>query len=126
MTRAMRLLKPTLSCPLTLLALTLACSSQPQTSARDAADADDTGRTLDAKTSSERAILRDLSALPSAKPQHVGDAVVVAEAPYEAASGRTCRALQVTAAGKPSRRLACSDGKAWFFVPEVFGVSAPE
>jgi hypothetical protein len=98
-----------------------ACSSTPQTSARDAADANDTGRTLAAKNASERELLERLPRLPSGSVSKLGSTVVVADAPYTAASGRTCRSLRVGADGAPRReRLACSDGKAWFFVPDVF------
>jgi hypothetical protein len=75
---------------------------------------------------SERTLLRQLSTLPSGKQQQVGDATVTAEAPYQSASGRTCRALHVTRGKQQpaTQRLACSDGKSWFFVPDVFGSNA--
>jgi hypothetical protein len=54
----------------------------------------------------------------------VGDETVVGDAAYAAASGRTCRRLQLTqGSGPTSDRLACSDGGAWFFVPDVFDTS---
>lgn len=100
----------------------MACSSAPKPSARDIADANDTGRALTATNASERQLLQQAAALPAGAPRRVGNATVVGEPTYTAASGRMCRALHVTAAGsaKIVRRLACSDGKAWFFVPDVF------
>jgi hypothetical protein len=112
-----------LACVCAGAALLLACSSTPRASARDVADANDTGRLLDGKTASDRAVLAQLSVLPSGTPQRIGNALVVAEAPYSAASGRSCRALHLTPAQakSASNRLACSDGKSWFFVPNVLG-----
>jgi hypothetical protein len=104
----------------------VSCASQPTIGARDAADANDTGSTLKAQTSTERALLQRLGNLPSGSPQQVGDAVVVAEAPYAAASGRTCRALQITSSNEShaQSRLACTNGISWLFVPDVFGSSS--
>ncbi len=100
----------------------LGCAAEQPVSARDAADATDTGRTVSARTSSERALLQQVATLPSGSKRQVGDATVVAEAPYTAASGRTCRAVQITASGtqQASLRLACVSEKVWFFVPDVF------
>ena len=100
-----------------------ACTSAPVLSARDAADANDTGQTLGAKSESERALLRELPSLPSGSSRRIGDSSVVASLPYAAASGRTCRSLAITpaGAGKTRRQLACTDGNDWFFVPDVFG-----
>lgn len=105
-----------------------ACSPRPETSARDAADANDTGRVLAPRSESERALLQQLATLPSGVARRIADATVTAEAPYEAASGRTCRAISVSspATAKKSRRLACNDGKAWFFVPDVFSGTSTE
>lgn len=112
--------------PMLLIALLTSCSSTPATSARDAADANDTGRKLAPTGESERALLRQLSGLPNGKAQRVGDATIVAEPLYHAASGRSCRALSVTPSAKQqaTHRLACSDGQSWFFVPDVFGANA--
>lgn len=114
---------------LLLTAFLGACSHQPETSPRDAADANDTGKMLGPADESERALLRQLSSLPNGAAQRVGNATVLAEAPYEAASGRTCRALHVRSAPqgqRERRRLVCNDGKAWYFVPDVFGSNAGE
>jgi hypothetical protein len=71
-------------------------------------------------------VLKALVSLPSGKPQQVAGATVVAEPAYVAASGRTCRALSINATNRvdPRHRLACTNGGAWFFVPEVFGLEA--
>jgi hypothetical protein len=107
--------------------LCLSCS-KPVIAARDAADANDTGRTLAARSEAERAVLLKIATLPNDTPQQVGNITVVAGPPYDAASGRTCRALRLKSAGAggSSDRLACSVGGAWFFVPDVFAGSAAE
>jgi hypothetical protein len=104
------------------------CSSAPPPSARDVADANDTGGTLHPKNETDRELLKELPSLPSGTPQRVAGASVVADAPYTSASGRSCRAMHVTTqrAGRATPRLACTDGKAWFFVPDVFGNSSSE
>ena len=102
----------------------VACSSGPVPSPRDVADANDVGRTLYGKSADERALLVEVPSLPSGTPRRVGGATVVADAAYAAASGRACRVLHITEAStKVMSRLACSDGKSWFFVPDVFGAS---
>lgn len=105
--------------------LPLACAATPQPSAREVADANDTGQTLVGKTEQDRAVLREVAGLPSGVARRIGGTSVLAEAPYVAASGRTCRALQLSAQtpSPTTHRLACSDGQAWFFVPDVFGSS---
>ncbi len=109
-----------------LTALLIACSSEPMTSPRDAADANDTGRRLAPNGQTERALLSALPSLPSGNERRIGDASVIAEPPYGAASSRTCRALHITQGPtrKTSHRLACTDGSGWFFVPDIFGSNA--
>jgi hypothetical protein len=108
--------------------LQVACSSVPPASARDVADANDTGRALAASDATERALLGQVAMLPSGSPQRVAGVTVSAEQPYAAASGRKCRALIVTTTPSrpPTSRLACSDGAQWFFVPDVFGAEKAE
>ena len=108
---------------LLLLLLPLACSSVRQPSARDVADANDTGRAVPAVNATERQVLARVAGLPSGTAIQIGDATVNAEAPYVAASARSCRALHITSsASRQARdRLACNDGRAWFFVPDIFG-----
>ena len=109
-----------------LLTALLGGCARRETNARDAADANDAGRWLAASGEGERALLGRLSTLPSGTEQRMGDSVVVAEAPYDAASGRTCRALHVASPQThvKSHRLACRKGNAWFFVPDVFGANS--
>ncbi len=97
-------------------------------SARDVADANDTGRTVTPQTANERLLLQQISALPNGRPSRIGHANVVADAAYNAASGHTCRALRLTPSGArtPDHRLACTDGRGWFFVPDVFASTRPE
>lgn len=87
----------------------------------DAADANDTGRVLQANGESERAVLSQLDTFPTGPARRVGNLTVRAESPYPAASGRICRELHLFwgQAGMPRDRLACSNGAAWFFVPDV-------
>lgn len=107
-----------------LLVAALGCSPATVVSQRDVADANDTGRTLPAEDDADRALLRELTHLPSGSPRRFGSKSVVAEAPYTAASGRSCRTLHFTTTTRaPVSRLACNDGKNWFFVPDVFGAS---
>jgi hypothetical protein len=116
---------PTVRCWLTLLSLTLpiACSAAPAPSARDVADANDTGRTLNARSESERALLAEAGALPNTSSRRFGSTSVSAEPPYTAASGRTCRVLHITDATSTAarERLVCSTSNGWLFVPDVFG-----
>ena len=104
--------------------LLVGCSSSPKYSPRDTADANDTGATLSAKSELERALLRRAATLQTGTRQAFGESTVVAEAPYAAASGRTCRTLHVERGRAASHRLACSEGATWFFVPDVFGSEA--
>ncbi|WP_428265145.1 hypothetical protein [Haliangium sp.] len=70
----------------------------------------------------EREILLELPSLAPGQQASIAGRVVVAEAPYPAASARTCREVHISSdAGGPERaRLACREDDAWFFVPEVF------
>lgn len=92
----------------------------------------------------ERELLRRLPELPAEQPVSIGNAGVIAGAPYFAASGRTCRALTIRASqssgqtsgsapgqppsqasGQPSgdasrSRVACREDGDWFFVPQIF------
>ena len=69
----------------------------------------------------ERAILKQLGQLTTSKEAAIGGRAVVAGAPYTAASGRTCRSVNVRAAGAAPARihLACVISDAWSFVPDV-------
>ena len=107
------------------LSLLLGCSRAASLNPRDVADANDTGSTLAAKNEREQSVLRELPSLASGVPHQIAGAAVVADAPYQSASGRTCRAVHISS-GRSSddARLACGDGKVWFFVPGVFGDAA--
>jgi hypothetical protein len=104
-----------------LLLAVAGCASQSQGEPRDVADANDTGRSLPAQTRLEQDVLLALPSLESGRSRPVGNAVVVAEQAYTAASGRTCRALSIGVGGKNLARLACHSGGTWYFVPDVFG-----
>ena len=108
---------------LLLLLLPLACSSVRQPTARDVADANDTGRAVPAVSATERQVLSRVAGLPSGIATRIGDATVNAEAPYAAASARSCRALHITLSTSQQTldRVACNDGRVWFFVPDIFG-----
>jgi len=111
-----------------LAATLIGCSAPLALSPRDAADANDTGRRVVPSDAGERALLNQVAGLPSGGARQIGQTTVVAEDPYQAASGRVCRALRVTQEkNRATTRLACSDGKSWFFVPDVFASNpAPE
>ncbi len=102
----------------------LSCGGGAKPNPRDAADANDTGGTLPGRTASEQNILQQVAQLPPGSAKTIGDSVVIAEPAYYAASGRTCRALSITQGQRKqaSHRLACTDGRAWFFVPDVLGL----
>lgn len=106
----------------------IGCSVPPPVSPRDAADANDTGRRVAPNGEGERALLSQVSAFPSGALRQLGATSVVAEDPYQAASGRVCRALRLTREkSQQIVRLACNDGKSWFFVPDVFaGAPTPD
>ena len=101
--------------------LGVACGGARHATSIELANANDTGSTVKAETEVEREILKALPSLPSGVSRPVRGTAVIAQPAYTAASGRTCRALELGPAGRrPSSRLACSDGGAWFFVPGVF------
>ena len=85
--------------------------------------------TAEAASPAEAKVLEKLDRLPVAKATTVETLSVVADAPYAAASGKTCRRLTLTSQGsstsqappKTARtRLACRNGDGWSFVPSVF------
>jgi hypothetical protein len=86
-------------------------------------DANDTGGTVAPGNESERQLLAALGQMPAGAEQRIGSMRAVADRPYHAASGRTCRRVTFGASGPQGQsrtRLACSSGKEWFFVPDVF------
>ena len=71
----------------------------------------------------ERTILAKLGDLEDGVESSIDGYVVVAAAPYSAASGRTCRSVAFRpgdGAGAARSRLACLIEDRWAFVPEVF------
>lgn len=79
------------------------------------------GGKVEPASAGERRLLETVERLGSGKKEKVGELVVVAEAPYFAASGRLCRSIRIEQGGKPGRtRLVCKDGSSWFYAPEVF------
>lgn len=81
-----------------------------------------TGGRVEAGSDDERRILAQADALPAGEKTTVGSLAVVADEPYFAASGRTCRWLTVfTGKVGGDRRLACKDQRGWFFAPDVLG-----
>ena len=108
--------------------LVAACGgSTLQPTDRDLRDAADTGRTVEPRTPAEREMLSRLEQISADSPTVIGNQVVTAGPPYHAASARICRSLTVQQKGREgaASRLACTDGKAWFFVPDVLGAAAP-
>ena len=79
--------------------------------------------TAEAASPAEAKVLTMLEQLPPAQARSIEGLNVVADAPYSAASGKTCRRLTLTPLKPPKTsrtRLACRDGAAWGFVPSVF------
>lgn len=111
--------------PAVLLAACLvACGGAPKPHPRDAADAADTGRVVPVRDASEQAILQQAGTLKAGQPRPIGGATVIAGATYASAvDGRTCRSLRITRKRSTEQRLACTEGQAWFFVPDVFGLA---
>lgn len=81
----------------------------------------DEGGVVEPENEAQRRVLKELDALPAGRPRRVGSVTVVAEPPYFAGSGRTCRGLTFTSAGgrQSARLLACKEGRAWVYVPNV-------
>lgn len=80
------------------------------------------GGRVDAADDAERQLLAEAERLPAGKKTTVAGMTVIADEPYHAASGNTCRWLSISAGDGPgARRLACSDGAGWFFAPDVLG-----
>ena len=80
------------------------------------------GSKVEPSSSDETALLEKLDSLASGSKARVGGLTVVADRPYFAASGRTCRRVVISSGGRGGdrSRLACKDGEAWFFAPDVF------
>jgi hypothetical protein len=69
----------------------------------------------------ERKILALIGQVKPNTPTEVDDCLLVAEAPYFAASGRRCRKIRVTYKDRnASVRLVCENGRSWVYVPNVF------
>ena len=75
----------------------------------------------------ERELLRRLPELAPGEPAAIAGGEVVADRPYAAASGRSCRQLVLTPPGASSTsfRLACLIDGAWALVPDVLAPSSP-
>lgn len=79
--------------------------------------------TAEAASPAEEKVLTELDAWPPAAKKTIDSLEVIAEAPYAAASGKTCRRLVMTSTRPPrssKTRLACQSGDRWGFVPSVF------
>jgi hypothetical protein len=85
--------------------------------------------TQQASSPSEAKLLSRLDELPPVRETVVGNLVVLAEAPYHAASGKLCRRLLLSSKGAPKgtrARVACREAGAWNFVPSVFLVPSEQ
>ena len=79
--------------------------------------------TAEAASPAETKVLSQLEKLPPGQARSVDTLSVVADPPYAAASGKTCRRLTFTPLKPPkttTTRLACRSGDDWGFVPSVF------
>ncbi len=114
----------------TLPLIAVSCSSSHRPEPRDPSYASlvEPG-TREPSDDVERAILARLGELEPGAEEHIDGQVVVAGAPYAAASGRTCRTVTIrpsAQAAKPSSRLACLVEDVWAFVPDVLRLPIPE
>ena len=85
--------------------------------------------TAEPASPAETKVLAQLEQLPPTQASTIDGLSVVADAPYAAASGKTCRRLTLTSVKPPKAsrvRLACRNGDAWGFVPSVFLVPAEQ
>lgn len=104
-----------LTCVICLLA---GCGSSGQASRPAASGAG----VIAPRDDSERAVLRSLDSLATGVRRTIGNITAVAEEPYHAASGRVCRWVRMSFGHRSpgtERRLACKQGKAWFFALDV-------
>lgn len=101
--------------PLTLALACAACGSAPPPQPLHAGDK------AEPRSDTERDVLGQLDGWPAGQAKTVGGVKVVAEPPYVAASGSTCRWLQLEGQKGAERRLACQDreGTPWFYAPSV-------
>jgi hypothetical protein len=106
--------------PLPLALALMSCSGSappPETAAAPAR----AGGTIPPANSAEKEILLRIDQMPARAAVRVQGLTVIADYPYVAASGRTCRRItQTSSSGASAERLACSDGRTWFYVPTVF------
>ena len=78
------------------------------------------GPVVEPADAAERQLLARLEGLASGSTVQLEGRTFVAGDVYAAASGRRCRTLELTAnGGAQQTRLACHDGQAWFFAPDV-------
>lgn len=80
-----------------------------------------------AETKGEQELLARLGDVPTGEPVTVAGQVFVVDAPYAAASGRTCRSITVRGPegeGQPEVKLACDGPGGWELVPDPFAQDA--
>ena len=85
-------------------------------------DSHDAGGRVAPVSGEDQQLLERLGEMPSEGSVQIGAHEYQVGAPYHAANGRQCRS--VVGQGddsKATRRLSCSEGNGWFFVPDVFG-----
>jgi hypothetical protein len=94
-----------------------------------AAAPQNTGNKGEPGSKAEQLALGAVEGLAPGASSIVGDLELRAEPAYSSASGRLCRWLLLTPRGRGAarRRLACKDGAAWFYAPDVLAapVGAP-
>jgi hypothetical protein len=121
------------------LGVQVGCSSQSAPTNIHAVHAHDvtTPGVVEAEGSDEAEVLKLVKDLKTGKSTQVGRLVVTAEAPYRAASGRTCRTIALKKAASTEGRLACTEhligeepqdspdreDARWVFVPTVVSQS---
>lgn len=101
--------------PLLVASFACACGSPPSPGPLHAGDK------AEPRSDAERTVLGQLDGWPPGEAKTIGGVEVVAEPPYMAASGSTCRWLQLEGPKGAERRLACKDREStpWFYAPSV-------
>jgi hypothetical protein len=106
-----------------LASASIGCASKPPTDDQIWHESTLRPGLLSPETQGERELLVRLSDVPVGQPVTFGSQVFIADAPYAAASGRTCRSVMLRPTepdGTVQVKLACEVAEGWAFVPDPF------
>lgn len=76
--------------------------------------------TVEPDTQGERELLARMESIPVSEPVTFAGQTFLVDAPYAAASGRSCRSVRVEGGRDVELKLACEEDAGWVFVPDVF------